>query len=256
MNEKNPCKRIVDGEPPAKVLLDTAKRDPRTLQGIGKELDGNEMMRLGVITSESLRASAVESIVLQGFLLDIYQIATTEEKQLFANMLEDVEISRTQAYRSIGVWRKLGAKLVSSPDVMRRFVPEALKLVCEEKYPAVARDEVLGLATKGRRINIKLVAEIGDKHGLSAQPAKPVKTGKVTQPKRAQESKPAPKKQNAIFSFVGDFVRLVVKTKGDSQSDVTPPVLADVIRDTEKCLAELRRRYAAMKNKSKLTKVG
>jgi hypothetical protein len=150
MNEKNPCKRIVDGEPPAKVLLDTAKRDLKTLRGIGSELDGNEMMRLGVITSESIRASAVESTVLQGFLLDLYQIATAQEKQLFKNMLEDIEISRTQAYRSIAVWRKLGPRLVSEPKVMRRFVPEAMKLICEEKYPTAARDEVVDLANRGQ----------------------------------------------------------------------------------------------------------
>lgn len=255
MKHKNPCKRIINGEPPAKVLLDTAKAGPKSLQYVDLELDGNEKTRLGIITSETLRVSAVESIILQGFLLDLYQIATNEEKQLFASMLEDVEISRTQAYRSIAVWRKLGQRLVSSPEVMRRFVPEAMKLVCEAKMPEAARDEVFELAVKGRRINTKLVHEIGSKHGVSSEATKPVSRAQA-KPSKVEKPKSESRKQSAIFSFVGDFVRLVVKTKGGAVDTASPSVMADVIRDTEKCLEVLRRRYAAMKNKSKLTKAG
>ena len=260
MQNNNPCKRIIDGEQPAKVLLDTAKLDIQNLQSVVQGLDGNEKMRLGVVTSESLRTSAVESVIFQGFLLDIYQLATAEEKQLFSNMLQDVDVSRTQAYRAIAVWRKLGPKLVDAPKVMRRFVPEAMKLVCEARVPDPAREEVVGIAKSGRRITIKTVHEVCSKHGVdlggtaksSKKPAQPPRS-KAAKPKN---NKTETKKQGAIFSFVGDFVRLVVKTKADDAGNVPPPVLADVIRDTEKCLNELRRRYAAAKSKSKLTKAG
>ena len=260
MQHNNPCKRIVNGEQPAKVLLDTAKLNIQNLQSVVQGLDGNEKMRLGVITSESLRTSAVESVIFQGFLLDLYQLATAEEKQLFSNMLQDVDISRTQAYRAIAVWRKLGSRLVDSPKIMRRFVPEAMKLVCEARVPDAAREEVLEIAKSGRRISIKVVQEVCAKHrvdlGGSAN-----STGKPDQPSKGKaaipkKKKTEAKKQGAIFSFVGDFVRLVVKTKADDAGDVPPPVLADVIRDTEKCLDELRRRYAIAKSKSKLTKAG
>lgn len=260
MNSKNPCKRIIGGESPAKVLLDIAKSDPESLKDVGQELDGHEVLQLGVITSESLRASAVESVIFDGFLLDLYQRATAEEKQLFSNMLEDVDISRTQAYRSIAVWRKLGPQLANSPDVMRRFVPEAMKLICEARVSDAAREEVLDLATSGRRVNIKLVQEVCTKHNVAVgETAKPKSQPSIAkQPASKRKSVPATeaKRQGAIFSFVGDFVRLVVKAKTESGNNDPRPVLADVIRDTEKCLAELRRRYAVMKEKSRLNKVG
>ena len=172
----NPYKKLLKGYAAAGILLDVANHGTLDFQTFASELDGNEITQVGVITSRQIRQSGVEAVLIIGFLLDLYRQLTDQEKELYKNMLADCDIGRTQSYRSINVWRKLGPRLAKAPKLLRKFIPEGLKMLCEAKVPDAARDEAISLASKGERITIKVAAEICARHGVAMEGDRPVVT--------------------------------------------------------------------------------
>ena len=275
----NPYKKLLKGYAAAGILLDVANHGTLDFQTFASELDGNEITQVGVITSRQIRQSGVEAVLIIGFLLDLYRQLTDQEKELYKNMLADCDIGRTQSYRSINVWRKLGARLAKSPKLLRKFIPEGLKMLCEAKVPDAARDEAISLASKGERITIKVAAEICARHGVAMEGDRRVVTtalpSKNTPPildetavKELAEEKPAtetpaveeqaaevvPKVRRSILSFAGTAFRFVVETKTPKLKEISTPVLAAVIADAKRFLTDLENQYDAMTNSGKLPK--
>ena len=276
----NPYKKLLKGYAAAGILLDVANHGTLDFQTFASELDCNEITQVGVITSRQIRQSGVEAVLIIGFLLDLYRQLTDQEKELHKNMLADCDIGRTQSYRSINVWRKLGPRLAKSPKLLRKFIPEGLKMLCEAKVPDAARDEAVSLASKGERITIKLAAEICARHGVAMEGDKPVVTTALapknmppipskTVVKELAAEKPAtenpavkeqaaevapPKARRSLLSFAGTAFRFVVETKTPKLKEISTPVLAAVIADAKRFLTDLENQYDAMTNSDTLPK--
>ena len=274
----NPYKKLLKGYAAAGILLDVANHGTLDFQTFASELDGNEITQVGVITSRQIRQSGVEAVLIIGFLLDLYRQLTDQEKELYKNMLADCDIGRTQSYRSINVWRKLGARLAKAPKLLRKFIPEGLKMLCEAKVPDAARDEAISLASKGERITIKVAAEICARHGVGMEDDKPVvitalppqNTPSIpnkTALKELAVEKPAtenpavkeqaaevapPKARRSLLSFAGTAFRFFVETKTPKLKEISTPVLAAVIADAKRFLTDLENQYDAMTNSDKL----
>lgn len=261
-------KRLLDGEDAAKVLIDAAETSKTDFSQDAAELDGNEIVQFSLETIKNVRTYGTEYTLLVGMLLEMHRQLTLKEQGIFTNVLADLGMSRTQAYRVIAVWKRCGQQLTKTPALTAMFVPEALKLLCEAKVPEAARTEAFELAVNGKQINIQQAKNICTKH-VPEDPkqsalagVKKLKRSDAKQNKSPSENDKSnnakPKGRRSLLSFVGDFARLVVQAKGETVDikAISKPVLANVIRDTEKFLAEMRRQHALMNDKSTLTKAG
>ena len=261
-------RRLLAGEEATKVVLDAAANGITDFSSDAADLNGNEVVQFSVATIRNVRRYGNEYILLVGMFLEMHRQLTRKEERIFMNVLADLGMSKTQAYRVMAVWRFCGHRLAINPKLTVLFVPEALKLLCEARIPESAREEAFKLAENGKQINIKLAKDICEKH-LPSNKIQPVDV--VTHKEQSAEPKPssatdsttksmpsAKPSRRSLLSFVGDFAKLVVQAKGKSVdvTTISKPVLANVIRDTEKFLAELRRQHSMMTDTSKLTKVG
>jgi len=266
--KNNFYKRLLGGEEVTKVLVDAAATQKSDFSEDVAELNGNEVVQFSMETIKNIRAHGNKYIFVAGGLLEMHHQLTLKEGGIFKNVLDDLGMDKTQGYRLMGVWRRCGQRLTQNPELTAMFTPEALKILSEERFPEAARAEAFELAGDGKQISIKLAKSICAKHlpdtsekqsdtvakrskQADSKPSKTVGTGEKT-------GKSLPKARRSLLSFVGDFARLVVQTKGKTVdvTKISKPVLANVIRDTEKFLAEMRRRHALMNDKSNLTKAG
>lgn len=257
----NIYRNLLKGVSPTTLLVEAATAKDTDFSQYVSDVSWNDITRIGVITVRHVRANGVEAVLFVGFLLDAYKQLTAKEKQLFDNVLEDCDVGRTQAYRSIGVWRKLGHRLATEPKLMRNFVPEALKMLCEAKVPDAARDEGIALAAAGKFVNIKAATEICARHVTAATPEQDLPAVKPRQETIEKVSravaveKPAngalqKKPLTKPLGLIGAAVRLVVEFKGKQvDGNVSKPVLAKVITATKRFLSDLEKRYAAMESK-------
>ena len=271
--KNNFYKRLLGGEEVAKVLVAAAEQAKTDFSTDASELDGNEVTQFSLDTIKNVRTYGTEYTLLVGMLLEMHRQLTLKENGIFNNVLEDIGMSKTQAYRFIAVWKKCGRRLASNSKLTAMFVPEALKLLCEPRVPEKARMEAFELAESGKQVNIQMAKSTCAKH-LPKGEEKPIASvakdekREVKMPGLPSTCEPSPKVQSSVksmpksrrslLSFVGDFARLVVQAQGKSVDvkAISKQVLADVIRDTEKFLAEMRRQHAMMKDNSELTKEG
>lgn len=259
-------KRILDGEEVANVLIDAAKYSKTDFTSDAAELDGNEVVQFSLETVKNVRNYGNKHTLLVGMHLEMHRQLTVKENGIFANVLADLGMSKTQAYRNIAVWKLCGQRLTQMPELTAMFVPEALKLLCEARVPEAARTEAFKLVGDGKQVNIQHAKNICAKFlpqdqlepsETSAKKPKPADVKPKKSPLASDKSaRSMPKTRRSLLSFVGDFAKLVVQTKGKSVdvTTVSKPVLAHVIRDTEMFLAEMRRRHALMNDTSTLTK--
>lgn len=254
----NIYRSMLKGISPAILLVEAATGSKIDFKRQVSEITGHEIAQIGVVTTRHIRTNGVESVLFVGFLLDIYKQLTASEKQLFENVLADCNISRTQGFRAIAVWRLLGSKLATSPKLMRWFVPEALKMLCEARVPDAARDEAMALAAERKLINIKVATEICERHAVknthestaSVQKNARVTANKTDKKMAAMQSVGVTALEQPIKKPLGltaSAVRLIVEFKGKRlDDDVSKPVLAKVIAATKRMLSDMEDRYAAI----------
>ena len=225
-------KRLLNGEEATSILIAAAEHAQTNFSSDVAELEGNEVTQFCLMAIKNVRTYGIGCILLTGMQLEMVRQLTLEENGIFANVLEDLGLSKTQAYRGIRVWKYCGQRLANKPELTAMFVPEALKLLCEANVPEEARMEAFALAGNGKQINIRVAKEICAKHCPEAK-KEPIAPSKKEKPLAAQPSKTSSARANpaksssqgrkSLLAFVGDFARLVVQTKGKTV-DVTTTV--------------------------------
>ncbi len=220
------------------VLKKIAHVDQEDLNDASQAIDDTEVTQLGIWISKKLTTNGVEATITTGGLLFFYLRATDTDnrRELFDNLLEDIGVSRPQAYRCIAVWECFGKLLIDEPQLIKYFVVEALKLLSGADATHAARYEAIYLARKGERIRIAQANQLLAKHALALDASSsPKKQAKKTAPKTAKKPK-----DESIWSFVGRTVRLVLKP-AKSKSPVN---LEAIIEDLEAALESFRQQYA------------
>ncbi len=214
----------------AQLLLSENER-----KGLADCVFDEEFPAVATYIKEICGATQVQEVLIHGGKLDLFLLVTDKEgrREFFDDMLEDLDLSRTQAYRCIATWRCFGAELLNAGKLQKRFCGESLKILAEERTPSAARDEALALARSGERITIKRAEELRQKHGMSpiVAVASPLTTANTDSPPRK-----ASRSASAKWTFNGSVVRIQLIPTTAAE---TPDVPA-VIRDLQTAIDQLR----------------
>ncbi len=235
----NPFEFMMRGEHYNKVLQAAAESTDEELALAVSHLHAEQMVEIAVYTSTTCRKFAVKQTLITGCLFHLFAIAVEADgrQEFFDNLLDDLKISRTQAYRCRAVWCCFGAKFLAEPQLPAFFVTEALKILSAEETPQAARDEALELARRENRISIKVAESLVRKHSVDLVPnagenqSQPQsETTSVTSGNAARSSKG--------WLFSGSLVRiqLLPKIRPDRAS------IEALIRDLESAIAALQSR--------------
>ena len=228
--------KIKSNERVSEVLAEIAQIDTASAQALAPLVNDNDVTQAGIWISGKVATKGVEATLVTGGLLYFHHEVTDadDRRKLFDNLLEDIGISRSQAYRCISVWEHFGLVFIQEPTLCNYFVSEAAKILSQSDIPQLARDEAIKRAQKKERIRIAQANELRQKHLQS--------TTEVAEKRRrtARTKTPAsPKSENPIWSFVGKSVRLILQpAKAKSRVD-----LAAIIKDLEAALADFRKQY-------------
>lgn len=232
---KKIIKTILTNERVPIVLREIANSSQEDLDN-AQAINDTQVNQLGIWISGKLVTNSVEATITTGGLLFLYLRATDTDnrRELFDNLLEDIGVSRSQAYRCIAVWEHFGRRLIEEPQLIEYFVVEALKILSQSDTPQSARDEAIQRARKKERIRIAQANKLRQKY------LQPSTENVEQQPRTVKTKTPAsPKSKNPIWSFVGKTVRLILQpTKAKSQVD-----LAAIIQDLEAALVTFRKQY-------------
>jgi len=168
----------------------------------------------------------VQHTLIVGGMLHLFSLVVQgpDRNELYDNLLEDLNIRRTQAYRAQAVWRCFGAEFLHDAALHSCFCAESLKVLAEERTPDDARAEAIELARNGEYISAKRAAALQKKHSL-----RPVANV-------SQRSRHHTRSRSSRWSFAGAFVRIqLIPAKANSVPDVSK-----MIADLEAAIAELK----------------
>ena len=168
---------------------------------------------------------------------------TKSKKEIFGLMLEDMELSQSQAYRSIDAFRCFGTPLLSNEKLLKQFVPETVKILSGKGVGDDARQAALKMAGNGERITIKkakaLIAQFETGAKKSAKPTK----------------KPRPPRKRP--SLISKFKTLVdkVSTEFQKPQPAVPSEDVDLLIDRlEGLLGQLKARRPSTTKPSRPTR--
>lgn len=162
----NPYRHILDNRTVEEVMHEAARTEESQLEQIVNSFKDNEVLKIGSWTFENLRTRGIHAVLERGCILFLYHTATNDSsnRDLFANLIKEMGVSRTQAYREMQVWRRFATLFLEKPELASSFVPEALKILAQETTPAGAREEAIELAGKGEGIDIREARQLVRKH--------------------------------------------------------------------------------------------
>jgi hypothetical protein len=206
--------------------------DPMALHQAAAELPDEALVDVAIYASTTCRALGIQKTLIFGGLLHVFRAATQNDetrRELFENLIDDLQISRTQAYRSVAVWIHFGPALLAESNLRNFFVSESLKLLSAEEVSDEARNEALATARAGERVTIRVAEALREKH--CPQPH----AGRSS----AEEQNDTPSRESGRrtdLTFLGSVVRIVLKPLSRAEN-------ADreaVIRDLQKVIDRLR----------------
>ncbi|QDV81380.1 hypothetical protein TBK1r_02950 [Stieleria magnilauensis] len=163
-------KKVMDlvwaGKPVREVLPFTAEMNEDELQAFSSALTDDDVTQLGVWATRTLNIAGIEMVLWSGGVLSMYSAATARNsrRSLFAELINNLKISETQAYRNMAVWKKAGKTLLESPDLIEMFAAEALKVLCGKQCPIEALHEAFETARLGFYVDIKTAKELRREH--------------------------------------------------------------------------------------------
>jgi len=235
--DTNLYKKVLAGESLGKVITFAAKAETEDLERQAGELTGEEIHQFGIAASSNIRSSGVEAVLKLGFWFQLQSKLATQQEcgTVFEDLLNQVGISRTQAYRAIAVWKYCAPRIVGKPGILSQFNAESLKITSSKSLPNQAREEIFERAAKGEKITIRLANQISEKF---AEKTKTKEGEEVTSQNVEPASKEPTKSKRSTWSFVGSVVRLLVEPK------VSGAGLKEVIIDIEKLLDQIRKKYS------------
>ena len=127
------------------------------LIGYAQALTDQQYVEIAEISSNSYRGRKTMAVLIDGGILYSMSVAsvTKSKKEIFELMLEDMELSQSQAYRCIDSFRCFGTPLLSNEKLRKQFVPETIKILSGKGVEDHARQAALKMADNGERITIK-----------------------------------------------------------------------------------------------------
>ncbi|MEZ6061122.1 MAG: hypothetical protein R3C19_12220 [Planctomycetaceae bacterium] len=211
------------------------------LETAAGKIPDDQIAHIAMYVLTRCRSVGIQQVLIFGGLLTLFEAAVSadDRRELFQNMIEDLGISRTQAYRCRLVWCRFGAELVGTPQLGKFFVAESLKILAEDRSPEPLRSEALDLARQGTPVTIRVAKALQKKHGVDVDDKRlPAESRRETPARsRARSSRPS-------WLFRGSVVR--IRLEATTRSEATG--IDEVIRDLEAVIAELRRRGTGAMN--------
>ncbi|MEO1616658.1 MAG: hypothetical protein AAFV88_12450 [Planctomycetota bacterium] len=222
---------IREGESVQRVLRVTADMSQLDLDALGSISD-DEHTILEVWAAKSANVVGVEHTVSIGCILCILNAASATEsrREVFTRVLNELQISRTQAYRSMAVWQRSGKMFCDSSDLAYMFVPEALKLLCESKSPDRALEEAFEMAKNGMAVDIKAARRLRAVHRESYEQAD--ESPSVVEPGTlaTESSKSEEARSTGLFRvFTGRVVKIALEFRGNPDDIERKSIIDDIL---------------------------
>lgn len=163
---KNPIDLILENSPHQEVLLAAAGLDGVELSRLADRINESAVTTIRNYVSQVCRTTGVQATLMTGAFLDIYAAVAKEEEgpESYHDLLDEIGVSRTQAYRSRMAWNRFGKILIAEPKIRNQFVAESIKLLAATNVCDDAVEQALDLARSGTRISIKTAASIIEMH--------------------------------------------------------------------------------------------
>ena len=235
------------------VLKALADATSEEIKNAHQTVDDTEITQAGTWISSKLAVGGVESTLVMGGLLHFYLHATDcdDRRGLFNSLLEDLSVSKSQAYRCIPVWEVFGRLLIDEPKLAKFFVVEALKLLAAPEVPPMARQAAITMARGQQRVRIEqakqLIAKFTPTPDQENDPEQPSVSASSLKSRRVEEpaTKPAAQAQDSVslWEYAGKVIRFVLRPAKPK----TPINHEAIIRDLEAALASYRKKYAQTK---------
>lgn len=231
---KDPFELMRSGAHYNDVLKTLAKIGKFDLDNRVAELSDERYVEIATYTSTTCRAIGIQKTLIFGGLMHLFYAASDVDgrRELFDNMLEDLGVSRTQAYRSMAVWCKFGTTLLSEPGISKSFSSESLKILAGEETPDAARNAALEMARNGERVSIKIAVALKEKHSPG--------TSRNASADTAASSSTGGRRKSR-WRFLGSVVRVVLEPLSPPEATATEAI----IRDLEEATDQLRRELVA-----------
>ncbi|MEO1527976.1 MAG: hypothetical protein AAFX06_21290 [Planctomycetota bacterium] len=230
---------IRDGEPVKKVLSTVANTAMPELERL-RTIDDDEFTLLSVWATRSANVVGVAEALSLGCVLSIFRAAsnTDSRRGVFTRTLGELRISKTQAYRTMAVWRRVGPRIVEEPELTHMFVPESLKLLCEEQTPDEALNEAIEMARSGLAVDIKTARGLRRAHaktlGLDRDAdLSPRALSSPAKPRREPESAGPKEEEGGVRQFTGRVVSLVLRFRSDPDSVDQKSIVDDILSFVE-----------------------
>ncbi|MEO1530314.1 MAG: hypothetical protein AAFX06_33410, partial [Planctomycetota bacterium] len=138
----------------------------------------------------------------------------------------------------MAVWRRVGSRIVEEPELTHMFVPESLKLLCEEQTPDEALNEAIEMARSGLAVDIKTARGLRRAHAKTVSVERTADSSSKALPSREhprRETKlDSPKdEERGIREFTGRVVSLVLRFRGDPNSVDQKSIVDDILSFVE-----------------------
>jgi hypothetical protein len=207
------------------LLKSLARLNSDELKLAVAELDDQQFVRLGVWTSKTCRAFGVQKTLIVGGLMHLYSTTVDVRgcSELFENLLDDIGVGKTQAYRCRDAWVCFGRSLIEEPAIRDQFVSESLKLLSEPKASDEARTQALERARKGERITIRIAKSILAMS--SSRESIEDLSEQGVQAKPPVNSRPV---GSSIWTFIGHVSKVTVKPASSAARDDKTTLIRDL----------------------------
>lgn len=229
MTIDDPFKALLQKQDVASVLVGVWKTPDEQLKALSVRLDGADLQRLIEFSIPKIQSYFIMSHVYVGGLLHLLWHATfTEERrELYDNVVEDLEISTTKEGDMRKLFRVWGGVLLSEVSLVRQFPLESLKLLARDYTPQEARDAAIELAKAGERVSIQKAEDLIEEFGGVAEATEPpepeaTETDLSEKPKASKRKKKrTAKPSKPLWGFTGDVVKVVLQPLSSSvRSDI------------------------------------
>lgn len=228
----NPYSLMLSGKSHSEVLAQLVCMSPVEQNLAAKTVTDDHVSLVATYIVTACQIVGTQHTLMTGALLNLFFLAVDQEgrRELFDNMLDDLGMSRTQAYRCLAVWNCFGAKLLAETTLHQQFSSESLKILSEERTTEAARTAAINLARKNERITIKQAKLLQKKYSSTSHSA-------TSQLSVSRKSTPATRH----WSFSGSVVEIQLTPV--IPSDV--PEISAVIEDLEAVLTKLKSHLAS-----------
>ena len=226
-DENNPYADMLSGKSYLEVLAKLSPMSAEEQDQAAARVADNEIERIGTFTVTTCLTVGIQHTLIVGAFLKLFLRLVNRDgyRELFTNLLNDLDLCRSQGYRCIAVWECFGGTFLQETALHRYFCVESLKILSEERTPAAAREEAIQLARQHEKITMKRAWALQEKHApekISRPPSIPAASRSTAATRR--------------WAYAGSVVKIQLTSVGPSGV----PDVSAIIADLEAAIAALR----------------